>query len=254
MSFESPYIKYADDVTVDAISTNPLDNNMQLEVDKLVEWCVDNRMRLNTSKTKEMIIYFGKTYPKSEIACTVINEAKIERVETFKLLGIIFSSDLTWRAHIEYMLAKASKRIFVVYQLVRAGISVNDVLSVYCSLIRSILEYACPVWHCGLTKGQSEEIEGVQRRCMRVLFPELSYSDSLQITGLELLCTRRERLVHNLFSEIKNKGHVLNNLLPAKIIDECNCATRDSYPYRMPRARTERPLRSFISYCVRKRF
>ena len=71
-------------------------------------------MRLNTSKTKEMIIYFGKTYPKSEIACTVINEARIERVETFKLLGIIFSSDLTWRAHIEYMLAKASKRIFVV--------------------------------------------------------------------------------------------------------------------------------------------
>ena len=166
----------------------------------------------------------------------------------------MISSDLSWQSHVDYIVKRASKRFFVLCQLVRIGVSVNDVLSVYCSLIRSILEYACPVWHCGLTKGQSEEIEGVQRRCMRVLFPELSYSDSLQITGLELLCTRRERLVYSLFSEIKNKGHVLNNLLPAKIIDECSYTTRDSYPYRMPRARTERPLRSFISYCVRKRF
>ena len=62
LSFESPYVKYVDDVTVAATSTNPLDNNMQLEVDKLVEWCVDNRMRLNTSKTKEMIIYFGNKW------------------------------------------------------------------------------------------------------------------------------------------------------------------------------------------------
>ena len=63
----------------------------------------------------------------------------------------------------------------------------NDVIAVYCSLIRSILEYACPVWHCGLTKGQSDEIEGVQRRCLKILFPDLSYKDALQITGLELL-------------------------------------------------------------------
>ena len=88
---------------------------------------------------------------------------------------------------------------------------------------------------------------------MKIVFPELSYSDSLQITGLELLCTRRERLVCNLFCKIKNKGHVLNHVLPANIFGECSYDTRDSYPYRMPRARTERPLRSFISYCVRKR-
>ena len=161
MNFESPYVKYVDDGTVAAISTNPFDNNMQLEADKLVGWCVDNHMTLNTSKTKEMVIYFGKTYLKSEISFTTIHETRIERVETFKLLGIIFSSDLTWKAHTEYMLAKASKRIFVVYKLVKAGINVNDVISIYCSLIRSILEYACPVWHCGLTKGQSDEIKSV---------------------------------------------------------------------------------------------
>ena len=58
-------------------------------------------MHLNTSKTKEMVIYFGKQYSKSELVYTRIADSNIERVETFKLLGVIFSSDLTWKAHVE---------------------------------------------------------------------------------------------------------------------------------------------------------
>ena len=241
-------------MTVAAVSTDPRINNMQLVADKLVQWCTDNHMHLNTSKTKEMVIYFGKQYSKSELVYTRIVDSNIERVETFKLLGVIFSSDLTWKAHVEYIISKASKRIFVVYQLVRSGLSASDVISVYISLIRSILEYACPVWHCGITKGQSDEIEGVQRRCLRIVYPELSYSDSLQIAGLEQLRVRRERLVHNLFNEMKSGNHVLNNLLPLRSFDNSRYNVRDLYPYCMPVARTGRPLRSFISYCVRKRF
>ena len=254
LCFETIYVKYVDDVTVAAISDNPRDNDMQSVADKLVEWCNDNRMRINTSKTNEMLIYFGKTFIKSDITVTMINNTSIKRVETFKLLGVIFSSDLTWRAHVDYIISKASKRIFVVYQLVRSGLCVNDVIAVYSSLIRSVLEYACPVWHCGLTKGQSDEIEGVQKRCLKILFPDLSYKDSLQITGLELLSLRRESQVRKLFNEIKCEGHVLNNLLPANNVNNSSYRLRDTYPYKMPRARTDRLLRSFIWYCVRKRY
>ena len=76
-----------------------------------------------------MLIYFGKAFLKSDITGTMINNASIERVETFKLLGVIFSSDLTWRVHVDYIISKASKRIFVVYQLVRSGLCVNDVIA-----------------------------------------------------------------------------------------------------------------------------
>ena len=133
-------------------------------------------------------------------------------------------------AHVDYIISKASKRIFVVYQLVRSGLCANDVIDVYCSLIRSVLEYACPVWHCGLTKGQSDEIDGVQRRCLKILFPDLSYKDALQITELELLSLRRESQVCKLFNEIKSKGHVLNNLLPANNVDNSSYRLRDTYP------------------------
>jgi len=42
-----------------------------------------------------------------------------------------------------------------------AGLPTSDILCVYCSIIRSVLEYACPVgpfWHPGLTKKLSKDI------------------------------------------------------------------------------------------------
>ena len=115
------------------------------------------------------------------------------------------------------------------------------------------MEYACQVWHCGLTKSQSDEIENVQRRCVRIIFRELSYKDALQIAELELLSIRREKAVIKLFNEIKKTNHVLNMLLPLRPTDNDYMLTRDTYPFRMPAVRTERPLRSFIYYCIKKR-
>ena len=121
--------------------------------------------------------------------------------------------------------------------------------------IRSILEYACQVWHCGLTKSQSDEIENVQRRCLRIIFRELSYKDALQITELELLSTRREKSVIKLFNEVKSTSHILNSLLPLRTFESDCMLTRDTYPFRMPAVRTEDHYgRSFIYYCIKKRF
>ena len=47
---------------------------------------------------------------------------------------------------------KVAKRMYCINYLVRAGLLTSDILCVYCSIIRSVLEYACPVWHPGLTK------------------------------------------------------------------------------------------------------
>ena len=41
--------------------------------------------------------------------------------------------------------SKAGKRVYMLYQLKRAGISNNDMVKMYVSIIRPVLEYACPV-------------------------------------------------------------------------------------------------------------
>ena len=120
-------------------------------------------------------------------------------------------------------------------------------------MIRSVLDYACPVWHCGLTPTLTRDIEAVQKRCLKIVFPDLSYDDALCVTGLECLSCRRERMVCELFNDIKNPNHVLHDILPLK--RSCSSsATRDDYLYELPMSRTMRYSRSFIPYCIHQRY
>lgn len=252
LKFNLTYIKYVDDVTFASVSHDSDDSSLQEAVDHLALWCHVNGMRLNTDKTKEMIVLFNKRVCLDDITPIVVNSSTIERVDDFKLLGVYFSSDLTWNKHVNVITAKASKRIYVLCHLIRSGFNREDVIKLYCSLIRPILEYACEVWHCGLTQKLSDEIEAVQRRCMKVIFPYLSYADATAVAQLETLSSRREKAVIKLFNEIKSDSHVLHHLLPFKL-SLSRTVIRNVYPFNIPIARTSRRMRSLISYCISKR-
>ena len=65
LRFSLPYIKYVDDVSVVASSVDPLDTSLHRAVNEVAAWCEANGMFLNVTKTKEMVIYFGKATQKS---------------------------------------------------------------------------------------------------------------------------------------------------------------------------------------------
>ena len=69
------------------------------------------------------------------------------------------------------------------------GASQNELLDVYCKQIRSILEYAVPVWHSGLTVDNCRDIERVQKAALAIILGKeyTSYENSLSITGLDKL-------------------------------------------------------------------
>ena len=98
-----------------------------------MSWTDVNGMVINTSKTQEMV---------DDIPLICINGRQIKRVVSFKLLGIVISSDLTWDSHVSYILSKSSKRIYCILNLCKAGVPTRDVVYIYCSVIRSVLEYA----------------------------------------------------------------------------------------------------------------
>ena len=64
-------------------------------------------------------------------------------------------------------------------------------------------EYACQVFHNGLPKYLSEELENIQRRELRILFPVLSYQEALKECNIATIYQRRQLLTERLFSEIK---------------------------------------------------
>ena len=136
-------------------------------------------------------------------------------MEYAKLLGVTLSNDLTWNRHVDCIVKKAAKRVYMLYQLKTAGISQLDLVTVYISVVRPVLEYACPVWHTNLPKYISDSIELIQNRALKSIFPGMSYNDILNDTGLRTLKERRNVLCMKYFAGILGSAHKLNGLLPA---------------------------------------
>ena len=78
-----------------------------------------------------------------------LSDAPIDRVVTFKLLGVNVANDLKWNTLIEAISRKVASRsrLYFLKQLKRAGAGLNDLLNFYCSVIRPVLEYASPRKH-----------------------------------------------------------------------------------------------------------
>ena len=77
------------------------------------------------------------------------------------------------------------------------------------------------------------------------------YREALGRAGLERLDTRRERITRETFEAIKDPGHLLHHLLPKRDITR---ATRDRYPFILQKYSTNRFCKSFINYCIKKKY
>ena len=145
----------------------------------------------------------------------VINDKQIDVVLHAKILGVNISSDLKRNHHIAEVFKKARKRLFCLSQLKRAGLGPNEFVQFYRTCIRPIAEYACPLFHDGLPVYLSHEVEAVQKRAMRIIFPSLMYDEALVKTSLVALSHRRQALTDKMFKKISdNKDSKLRNLLP----------------------------------------
>ena len=81
------------------------------------QWSCNNDMRIST---KEMVICFrrDRTFVDS-LPYIYMNGNYTERVSQAKVLGVTISSDLCWNAHVDEIISKARKRVYMIYQLNR---------------------------------------------------------------------------------------------------------------------------------------
>ena len=143
---------------------------------------------------------------------------------------------------------KAGKRLYKLYQLNSAGITQKDLVSVYVSVVRPVLEYACPIWHTNLPQYLSDNIEVIIRRALKCIFPGLGYEEILRRVNLDTLNVRRDSICQHYFDSIKVGTHRLNYLLSDKRHTAYNIIQDNVY--HLPVTRMNRFRNSFIPWTL----
>ena len=89
--------------------------------------------------------------------------------------------------------------------------------------LRSVLEYNCQVFHFALPAYLSDAIERVQNRVLAIIYPNIDYADSLDLSEILKLSDRRLNACDKLFNNIfTTPNHNLGHLLPERHIPRYN--------------------------------
>ena len=97
---------------------------------------------LNTSKVKVMVISRKRSPPRPVIQ---IQGDTVEHVSSFKLLGVVITSDLTWKIHIQHIICKARKLLGFLHRVFAEG-GRRCLVQLYESIILPHLDYCSPIW------------------------------------------------------------------------------------------------------------
>ena len=145
------------------------------------------------------------------------------------------------------MISRAGRRLFILYTLRKFGAPVEDMLAIFQTYIRPILE--CAVWHPALTKQQSHQLERIRKCSCKIILGNnyQDYQSALQDLNITSLADRRENLILKFGQQVLNSERHCH-LLPAQ--RSTVHSLRRSKRFRTPLCKTNRFQNSTIPYVI----
>ena len=154
-------------------------------------------LKVNAAKTQLLCISTAINY---DVRARILtDDVEITSADTLKIVGFTFGRRPGVGAHVDALRRKYGARAYVIRHLKhQAGLPSEDLVRIYCSLIRPIFEYAAPAFHTLLTEEQSERLERMQRMSLKTIFGWCTpYEECLQKAGIVTLKERRNELFKN---------------------------------------------------------
>ena len=168
LSAASRLVLYADDILLYRRIFSSFEDYriLQSDIDALANWTTSNSMSFNVSKCKSMIISRKKNHD-SSFPPLILNGSILDVVPTFKYLGVLFSSNLSWSDHIQGVCSKAHKILGLLYRRYYQYSDNRSLLKLYIYLVRPHLDYAAQVWAPHLQKN-IKSLESVQKFALKI--------------------------------------------------------------------------------------
>ena len=205
---------YADDTTIIACAhfsdIQSLTRRLNSDVDAVNEWASNNRMFINTKKTKSLLVtgkHIRKRLVDDDPPClnVTIDNSGIAEVPSHKLLGVTLDRNLTFEPHIDELCKKLSKRLGLLKQI-SPYLKQRQRETYYNGVLRPILMYGSTIWD-GCSGVSLQRILKLQKRAARIILkadrltPSISLFNSLNwlpFTKQSLIkrCTLAFKRVH----------------------------------------------------------
>ena len=194
---------FADDTRVSISVTCEQDVSvLQNDLNSVIKWSERNNMALHKDKFEYMCHRHNRRSALVELPFvselyqySVSKDKSLAPVGQLRDLGVLVSNDLSWQPHIKTIANKARQKAAWVFSVFQTRSTVI-MLTLYKSMVRSLLEYCCPLWHpskiCDI-----QELESVQKAFTARItgMRDLHYWDRLQRLSLMSLQRRRERFI-----------------------------------------------------------
>ena len=243
---------YADDSLLMTSGDTEEECSLKLEqdIDRISSWAKKWKIILNPSKTVCLTV----TRTHREMFPLFMDGVFITEVYEHKHLGMYLQRNGRWGFNTDYMVGRASKRLFVLRNYTRNFNRVT-LKQLYISYIRPLLEYGSQVWS-NLTLAEEDQLEEIQRCAIRIIAGlklRTSHDQLYQEVDLPLLKQRRE------VSRMLTMYDIMNCETPGRLnrhsVDTVNSRnpynTRQGHNLSLPLPITEYFRRSFLPTAIR---
>ena len=147
--------------------------------DSVQPWAFDHNMLFEPTKCAAFLFTNANTDSPSMFP-VLINNTPLSYVshqppnkgpQVMRLLGVYFDRRLTMQYHVKYLCKKAGRRLSQLARVANSnyGMSQRDLRTMYISYIRSVLEFASPVWFPCISTTNMKKLQRIQNKALRII-------------------------------------------------------------------------------------
>jgi len=229
------YSKYADDLS--SVIPASISDQAYREIAHIQTWAEVNKLKINISKTKEMII--SRSARQSKLIQPPLIPG-LERIHSVKLLGVTFSENLSFSEHIDHVLSSVSQRYYLLKQLKISGLDHSCLDTVFHALVLGKITYAIQSFSGFLLEAQLNQLQSMLNKAKK--WGLVSSNFNLR----EILEMRDSKLFRSITN---NPCHCLHNQLPPHKHCTSNLRQR-GHSYELPHCTYNWYKLSFINKCL----
>lgn len=223
----STIYKYADDTTyLIPHYSRDIESDIRIVDHHISQWCLNNRMNLNKSKTQIL------TINKSRTQTMYHGEYNALKKSQMKILGVTINNRLRFDDHLAIVIRKCAQRMYVIRQL-KSFTNKEHLRIIYLGLIHSIMLYASAAF-VHLPSNLDHKLKKIQRRAHNVI----CFKGCICNIIPSPVDSRHKHAIKLFLAAENNTDHKLNSRIPNRL--------PHTNKFRQPQASSSRRLTSFI--------